>query len=444
MKPSLVLSILLLLSTAAFSTHLRGGQIRVIPQNNPLTCVVEITVYTDTNSEIKFGDGILDFGDGSTHTTPTIDNTKRPDLFARLGIVTYRVTHSYAATGTYLVSYLEPNLAGGILNMFNSVETRFYLETTIVLTSDHPVASPQFPASPIFICQSQLPYSCSTAAIDSTAREVFYKYSLVSNPKGISNFRLPQNLKIDENTGIITWDTEFEGKFIQGQIWIVVKIQTFSNEGDFLGYVMRAMQIIVEDHDSQIDITSSIDDSNGRVVVKKDEEKVIKVILSDEMYPGNLRFDLFRSKTIKNNVTLTQYDSIAGKKFRVAKLQLKTTSDIVSDLPYAITLRAVSTYWTDISFMYATTDTPPLQVVTGIEDEITPGNQLNVFPNPFQSEVYVEGTEAIFINSIGRIVMRSTLQEGISVNTSALPAGFYILQVVNADGMTRTMRLIRN
>jgi hypothetical protein len=30
------------------------------------------------------------------------------------------------------------------------------------------------------------------------------------------------------------------------------------------------------------------------------------------------------------------------------------------------------------------------------------------------------------------------------VNTSALPAGFYILQVVNADGMTRTMRLIRN
>lgn len=434
----------LLLPITVLSTHLRGGQIRVIPQLNSLTCAIEITVYTNTGSEIKFGEGLLDFGDGTTHTTPTIENTKRPDIGDGFGMVTYTVVHTFPGTGTYIVSYLEPNLAGGILNMTNSVETRFYIETSIVLSDKGFVASPQFPADPIFVCQVGRPYSFSTAAIDGPSRHVFYKYSLITDPKLITDYKLPENIAIDENTGILTWDTKYGGQYVQGEIWVVVKVAMFHETGDFLGYVLRAMQVVAEDYNSTIDVTSTVDDSSGRVTVEEGKQKDIKFVLSDDNYGDNLHFDLIANDAIQDNVTFTQYDSLPpGRVFRVGKLKLKTTPGIVSDLPYLITVRGVSVYKKDITIMYLTSSNPLPQVITGVHESRSQ-TKLNVFPNPFQSQLYVDGKEATFLNSAGHVVMRSPIQKGSPVDTSSIPAGFYILQVVGHDGSKQTAKLIRN
>src|SRR5882672_6402890 len=130
-----VLFVLLVLfaSFSAQATHLRAGEITIRREScNSLTFIITITVYTNTGSEIKFGDGVLDFGDGSNpFTTPTVDNTLRPDLGPNIGTVSYSTSHTYSGPGRYVISYLEPNRNAGILNMFNSVETRFYMESTI-------------------------------------------------------------------------------------------------------------------------------------------------------------------------------------------------------------------------------------------------------------------------------------------------------------------------
>ena len=439
-------SALFFLPGTSLANHLRGGQIRVIPQDDPLTCVIEVTVYTNIFSDVRFGEGLLDFGDGSTFTTPTVQNTPRPDLFYDVGIVTYSTTHTYASPGTYLVSYLEPNIPTGILNIPNSDGNRFYMETYFVLSSTGSHASPEFPAIPIFHWQSNLAYSFSTAAIDNDSNEFFYKYRLVTDPKQINGFRLPANLKINSNNGLVTWDTEFDGAIVQGQIWIVIKVERYSKEGLFLGYITRPMQIIVEDNSSTLDLVGSFEKTNNKVVVTDGAQKVVTVVMSDAGDFSNVHFELYVSEKIAQNVTLEQYDSLAGK-FRIAKLSFNTTSDIVSDLPYPVILRGISFFRKDISFLYMTKDVPlpvvPV-IVSGLEGMNLSEPELMVYPNPFHSELYVDGTEAIFINALGNVMMRSPLTKGEPVNTSALPVGFYILQVVDEIGTRKNIRLIRN
>ncbi|MEQ8424924.1 MAG: gliding motility-associated C-terminal domain-containing protein, partial [Cyclobacteriaceae bacterium] len=115
------------------ATHLRAGEITIQRLScTSLTFRICITVYTNTGSDIKFGEGLLDFGDGSKpHQTPIVENTLRPDLGPEVATVTYCINHTFGGPGKYTISYLEPNRNAGILNMINSVDTRFYLETVI-------------------------------------------------------------------------------------------------------------------------------------------------------------------------------------------------------------------------------------------------------------------------------------------------------------------------
>src|SRR4051812_2662511 len=102
---SLFLFLFLMLGTAVTlkATHLRAGEITVERLNcTSLTFKITVTVYTNTGSPIQFGDGILDFGDGSSpQVTPTVPNTLRPDLGPNVGTVSYSVLHTYAGPRRY-------------------------------------------------------------------------------------------------------------------------------------------------------------------------------------------------------------------------------------------------------------------------------------------------------------------------------------------------------
>jgi hypothetical protein len=447
MPRRLLLLIFLVSSIAGYATHIRGGQIRVVSSNG-LTCSIEMRLLTNTGSEIKAGEGLFDFGDGTSVTTETKNHVLVPGQ-PGVGLVVYNFVHTYPAYGTYILSYLEPNLNGGILNVPNSVETRFFIKSQIILSPNHSGSSPNFQTDPIFTCPAGRTYSFSTAAIDdSTSNNFFYKYSLVPPEKDkgavILGYSVPGNLAINNENGIVTWDTKWQGEYTAGMFWIVVKVEKYSSTWQFEGYVLRALQIIVEDSDSKIGLTSSVADADNKVVVPDGQERKVKVILSDNSSVSNLNFDLYYNTILKNNISMTQYDSIAvDRKLRVAVLTLKTTLQVLSDLPYPITLRGRASYRTDITFLYMTKngDLPDLPV--GLPDE----NTVTVYPNPFHSEVYVDGTtssEATFINSLGQPVMKSPVQQGQPVNTTSLPAGFYLLKITHPDGVVRKFKLIRD
>ncbi|CAN5486802.1 hypothetical protein BH09BAC3_BH09BAC3_32870 [soil metagenome] len=259
---------------AAKATHLRAGEITITRQScTSLTFTITINVYTNTGSQIRFGDGILDFGDGSKpQSTPTIENTPRPDLGPGIGTVTYTTTHTYGGPGRYVVSYLEPNRNANILNMFNSVETRFYMESSISIDPfigcDN---SPRLLVPPIDKACTGAAFYHNPGAYDPDGDSLSYEFTIPKRDKGIpvNNYRDP-NVKefydrvginygtaneakngqptftINSVTGTIIWDSP--GVAGEYNIAFVIKEWRKVN-GVWLnqGYVVRDMQIIVED-----------------------------------------------------------------------------------------------------------------------------------------------------------------------------------------------------
>ncbi|HMJ67257.1 MAG TPA: gliding motility-associated C-terminal domain-containing protein [Cyclobacteriaceae bacterium] len=260
-----------------YSTHLRAGEITVERINcSSLTFRITITVYTNTGSEIRFGEGLLDFGDGFSENTPTIENTKRPDLGDNVGIVAYSKEHTYAGPGRYVISYLEPNRNGGILNIFNSVETRFYIETIInidpFLGCNN---SPKLLVPPIDKACTGAAWFHNPGAYDPDGDSVSFELTIPKKEKGqvVGNYRDPNNKEfydksdipygtanensdgpptfdIDEVTGTLIWDAPgLQGEY--NVAFLIKEWRKLAGVWVLMGYVVRDMQIIVEDCENQ-------------------------------------------------------------------------------------------------------------------------------------------------------------------------------------------------
>ncbi|MFM7858615.1 MAG: hypothetical protein ACKO96_43525, partial [Flammeovirgaceae bacterium] len=211
----------------AHATHLRAGEITVTRDNcNGLTFIITITAYTNTNSIVRFSDGILDFGDGTSMRTPTIDNTP---FAPGIGFVRYTVPggHTYPGPGYYIISYKERNRNEGILNMANSVNTQFYLETSIIVDRFLCDNSPRLLVPPIDKGCTGKAWYHNPGAYDIDGDSLSYefvvpkqdknipvdKYQDPNNPdfyndyaRGNEQRNGPPSFTINPRTGTIIWD----------------------------------------------------------------------------------------------------------------------------------------------------------------------------------------------------------------------------------------------
>lgn len=268
----------MLLPSAANATHLRAGEITIQRLScTSLTFRITITVYTNTGSDIKFGEGLLDYGDGSNpHTTPIVQNTLRPDLGPGVATVTYSIDHTYGGPGKYTISYLEPNRNAGILNMINSVETRFYLETVINIDPFLGCSnSPRLLVPPIDKACTGAAWFHNPGAFDPDGDSVSFEFAIPKKEKGqfVNGYRDPiaqefytsagigyttanedQNgpptFTINARTGTIVWDAPgAPGEY--NIAFLIKEWRKIQGTWILLGYVTRDMQIIVEDCDNQ-------------------------------------------------------------------------------------------------------------------------------------------------------------------------------------------------
>jgi CHU_C Type IX secretion signal domain len=272
----IIFTVLMLMgiSHSMWATHLRAGEITLERVScTELTFRITITVYTDTGSPIKFGDGDLNFGDGSpVFKTPTIDNTRRPDLGPEIGTVSFTTTHTFPGPGKYLISYLEPNRNAGILNMTNSVDTRFYIETQIIIDPFLGCSNtPRLLVPPIDKGCTGAAFFHNPGAYDPDGDSLSYELTVPKRDKGVFvNGYLDPNAKtfydrsgldyntanedgngpptfsIDPVTGTLLWDAPGA----PGEYSIAFLIKEWRKvQGVWLqiGFVVRDMQIIIED-----------------------------------------------------------------------------------------------------------------------------------------------------------------------------------------------------
>lgn len=454
MKKLVLFAVLLFLIQPVFASHLRCGYITA----ESIDCIgkkyrITITVFTNTSSDVSFGgEGILDFGDGETMTVPAVAAIPRPDLGANIGIATFSIEHTYTL-GSFLISYLEPNRNGGVLNMDNSFETFFYVETKIILSQAGCAASPSFLAPAILQASAgtEFTYSLGAASDDDN----LITYELVTPLRGrntpVVNYIKPGNLEINYLNGLLTWNTNFRNNMpTPGEYNFAVQVNHHVKVGDVytsIGYMRIDFQVIVQgDVVNPVSLQDNQEhDVYNRFLVPENAEKKIKVFYETS---GNTPLKAFSELAELTDVfSFETYDSTHEETdFKVGVLTLKPNASVIRENPYLITVRAKDgALGSDINYLIYTEEIPELPVITAIEDDVV---EIKVFPNPFTTNINVRldrpGTsEAIIYNTQGQLVSLTSFETETEISLHGILPGAYICNIRRNNVSLKKIKLIK-
>ncbi|REG90611.1 T9SS type B sorting domain-containing protein [Algoriphagus antarcticus] len=275
MKLKITLGLFLIFLIAGISetwaTHIRAGEIiaeRVSVQN--LTYKITVVGYTDTRSNVIFGPGEINFGDGRIvdGLNTESDFSLVEDLGNQIEKNTFVITHTFQGPGTYTIRFREFNRNDRTLNMDNSVDTPFYVETKITIDPFIGVNnSPVLTIPPVDNGAVNVRYIHNPGAYDPDGDSLAYKLDVPKQffQRPVNNYRSPASpefsfsqedgttpafLTIDEQNGDLIWDAPGTA----GQFNVAFKIREFrklNGEWVEIGYVIRDMQIIIENSNNR-------------------------------------------------------------------------------------------------------------------------------------------------------------------------------------------------
>jgi gliding motility-associated-like protein len=260
-----------LLSFSARATHIRAGEVTatLISCQN-YTYQFTVTGYTDLGSDVIFGGGEINYGDGVVEEFPTGEFDYFEDLGDLRAINIYFKEHTFPGPGTYKVSFREFNRNADIVNMDNSVNTPFYVETVIIIDPFFGCNNtPVLLNPPIDDACVGVTYLHNAGAIDADGDSLSYEFTIPKQDQDIPviNYRFPDDhdvenynaqnedqsgpatFTLDQRTGDIVWNAPGgEGEY--NWAFKVIEWRKIDGEWFRMGYVTRDMQVNVTDCDN--------------------------------------------------------------------------------------------------------------------------------------------------------------------------------------------------
>lgn len=233
---------LLFAARAAYATHQRAGEISY-QYVSGLTYEFTITTYTYTPSPADRPEIEVFWGDG---TSSIIERFQKINMENDISKNVYVMQHTFSASGTFHVTFEDPNRNAGIVNIPSSVEVPFFIETIIVI---NPFiggnSSPQLLTPPIDNGCTNVIYYHNPGAYDADGDSL--SYSLIDcrgyNGEDIPGYQLPyasNSITIDSITGDLVWDAPT----MAGEYNIAILIQEWRN-GILISSMVRDMQISI-------------------------------------------------------------------------------------------------------------------------------------------------------------------------------------------------------
>jgi hypothetical protein len=275
-----VLLCLLCLPQAALATHIRAGQItaeRDPNSTNPYAYIFTLTLYRDTQG-VDQPNATLDFGvDGATQTVPVgYRNRTGVNIGNNIEELRYTFRYTYPGPNTYTVRFTEENRNAGVVNMFQSVNTAFHIETEFIVSAtlglNNSVVLRNPPIDRATVGQR---FCHNPAAFDPDGDSLSYRLAVPFQRVGrvVNEYRSPElvtplgtpesgsgspTFTIDPITGQICWDAPGPRKRGGGEItgpgdyaeyniaFIVDEWRKTVRGYEKVGSVRRDMQIRVE------------------------------------------------------------------------------------------------------------------------------------------------------------------------------------------------------
>jgi hypothetical protein len=422
------------------ATHLRGGYISVIRISpNSLTCKVKLTIFVNTESPVRFSGGLLDFGDGTSLSTPDQNSIVRPDLGPSVGWVEFVTTHEFPGEGGFLISYTEPNRNSGILNMSQSVNTRFHIETYFMLDSEksalvHPVAPLVFATS-----IGRSPISFSVGVHDSSDYRV--QYNLVSPKQGrglsVVGYSIPAGVSLNPYNGLFTWNFSPDGSSpFQGEYAFTVRAESYDAQNNLRGFTIFDFQVVLTDGPAgTISDDRSLDEKNRIYVIN--QESITVTFQFDTSFEPNWSLRLYTFLPTENaSLTVSE---IPGSKTKTGLLKLKNTSTIERSSPYLVVIRAslsgVGVY--DIPYLFFTQNNDYTEIIEFPEELLQielPVEKRSLWPNPTDGYLIfrdIEGRPATFsvLKLTGEEIASGEINWAGELFLYDLAAGVYIVRI---------------
>ncbi|HPE34173.1 MAG TPA: gliding motility-associated C-terminal domain-containing protein [Bacteroidales bacterium] len=248
MKKTLLLFFFLLFTVTVFGTHQRAGEITYTAISD-LEYNFTIITYTYTPSPADRPELLIRWGDGTSEMVMRTLKINLPNNISRNEYA--GAVHTFPGQGTYLIKLEDPNRNYGVLNIPNSVNVPFFLQTELVINPFlGPNNSVQLLAPPVDVgCVNNL-YLHNPVAYDVDGDSLVYKLVPCLGASGlpIPGYILPNEVggstqntfEINAATGTIIWDKPV----LQGEYNIAFVVEEW-RYGVKIGYVTRDMQISI-------------------------------------------------------------------------------------------------------------------------------------------------------------------------------------------------------
>lgn len=260
------------------ATHNRAGEIlykRIAPYTTQVSGTT-VQVYTYSFTIIKYtndGSNIADrcvdtvyFGDGTKGVAPRINGgtllcgnncsncgeiiLNDPGYIVKKNI--YTIVHTYPGPGNFLVKSYDPNRNGGVINIPNSIDKPFYIESLLIITPFKGAnSSPVFNFPPIDKGCTNVCFYHNPGAYDPDGDSLSYEITMSRGADGdtVQGYTYPATgggTYGINNNGTITWCTpQLQGEYNLAFIVKEWRKSTDNKTYDLVGYVMRDMQVVV-------------------------------------------------------------------------------------------------------------------------------------------------------------------------------------------------------
>ncbi len=244
---SAILFILMMISSAvSMATHNRAGEI-TYEQITQFFYKATITTYTKTSSPADRPELELFWGDGSSSILPRTsfqDDFGGPGSDIRRNI--YIGYHTYPGPSVYKMYFEDPNRNGGVINIPNSINVPFYVETQLIISAFLGFNnSPQLLQPPIDDGVINQVFIHNPNAFDPDGDSLSYELIFCKGAGGLSipGYSYPtasSSFTLNAVTGDLIWDTPT----ICGEYNVAFLIKEWRN-GVLIGFVERDMQITI-------------------------------------------------------------------------------------------------------------------------------------------------------------------------------------------------------
>jgi gliding motility-associated-like protein len=235
----------------ASATHNRSGEItyRHLFGN---TYEFTITTCTKLSSEANRTELEIRWGDGTLDTIPRVEFFDFPVTDTKQNY--YRGTHTYSGPGSFIISCADPNRNANVLNIANSIEKIFCIQTQLIISPF--LGSPD--NSPLLIdcpCPeaacSGVPWIYNLGAYDPDGDSLVFSL-IPCKGEDCINMAIPEVYQypeavgggvfsIDPVAGTLFWSSPM----IVGEYNLAILISEY-RAGIRIGYVIRDMQVTVE------------------------------------------------------------------------------------------------------------------------------------------------------------------------------------------------------